>query len=139
MTNTDTRGRRHERALAAHVDRRERRRCVARHRGRDDAGAVQDRGGCDDASCAGAGDAAVDRGVPPGVPPPLTDEATPQAATSIAVRAGLAPDARSVSGSIRRQISDALRHRDGVRILTQTRGKSTVTYYALIEEPSADD
>ena len=64
---------------------------------------------------------------------------TPQAAPSIAVRAGLAPDGRRVSGAMRRQIHSALRKRPGVRIITEPRGDTTITKYALVEEPSPDD
>lgn len=64
---------------------------------------------------------------------------TPQAATAIAIRAGLVPDGRRVTGAIRRQIHSALRKRPGVRIITEPRGDTTLTKYVLVEEPRADD
>ena len=63
---------------------------------------------------------------------------TPQGASAIAVRAGLAPDVRSVSGGGRRHIDNALRKRPGVRIITESRGNRTHTKYTL-EESAADE
>jgi hypothetical protein len=63
---------------------------------------------------------------------------TPQAIPSIAVRAGLAPDTKTVSGAVRRQVHSALHNRPGVRRITESHGRKSFTKYAR-EVASPDD
>ena len=57
---------------------------------------------------------------------------------SIAVRAGLAPDTKTVSGAVRRQVHGALHNRPGVRRITESHGRKSFTKYAR-EVASPDD